>query len=316
MRIKAWLGWLLTAVTSQKLKPYLLIYGLLLGFTAQASAYPKEIIIAGDDYSETIANFTEQLRQELVGANVRFLSSDRVKKYGDFANTTLIIFGYPLLEWRLKLNDPPPTIALEITRSGLKKYWKNSFPYQKKLLLLWSDPPVARQMCLLKEILPSANRVGIIYSKRSQELRDEAQLAANQYKLRLRSVLSNPADSNQAMQKILSQSDAVIGIHDDDVYNSSSIKPLLLTAYAQQKALIGPSSAFVYAGSLASVYSDTDHWNQTIKDWLSRPPLIWPNYAYPHYFSVTTNPQVARTLGISLAADSEIREQLEQAGCR
>ena len=282
--------------------------------SAEAAEYPAQVIISAEQYTNNIAQLTEALSLQLPATKVSFLVSHQLQDRSQFTDVTLITFGYALLQWRLKLQDPPPTLALQVSRSGLKKYWPERLPYSDNLLLLWSDPPVARQLYLIKRIFPHIHRVGVLYSTRSAELLTEAQPIAEKLNLSLHGRKASQSTSNHALQQLLQHSDVILAVHDNEIYNSATIKTVLLTSYSQHTALIGPSTTFIQAGSLATSYSSASHWLDTLVDWLEVNPKHWPTDAYPHHFSVMTNPQVARSLGVDLPPVEQLLLQLQQSG--
>jgi len=117
---------------------------------------------------------------------------------------------------------------------------------------------------------------------------------------------------NQSVIRLLGASDVLLAIADDDLYNPLTAKTLLLTSYGQQHALIGPSAGFVRAGSLASTYADQSDWLATLNQLLDQAAAQWPAGTYSSTFRVLGNPQVARTLGITLPSDAELARHLVQ----
>jgi ABC-type uncharacterized transport system substrate-binding protein len=76
--------------------------------------------------------------------------------------------------------------------------------------------------------------------------------------------------------------------------------------------MIGPSTGFVRAGSLASSYSDQTDWLTSLDRLLDQPPDEWPSSAYPRHFKVLGNRQVARALAIELVDDATLARQVAQ----
>ncbi|MBN0294740.1 ABC transporter substrate-binding protein, partial [Pseudomonas aeruginosa] len=87
---------------------------------------------------------------------------------------------------------------------------------------------------------------------------------------------------------------------------------LLLGSYAKNRALLGPTAAFVKAGSLASSYSDQEDWMDTLDELLGQAPRHWPLSLYPGHFKVLGNRQVASSLGIDLASDADLGRRLAE----
>ncbi len=111
---------------------------------------------------------------------------------------------------------------------------------------------------------------------------------------------------------MLGRSDLLLGLDDKQLYNAQTIKGILLSAYAENRALIGPTAAFVKAGSLASSYSDQSDWLETLDTLLDRPAEQWPRSLYPERFKVQSNRQVARSLGIDLPDDAQLAQRLAE----
>ncbi len=114
------------------------------------------------------------------------------------------------------------------------------------------------------------------------------------------------------MQSVLRNSEVLLGLDDPDLYNPKTVKNLLLSSYSRQVALIGPNVAFVRAGSLASTYSDQPDWLAILDGLLDRPPATWPRALYPDRFKVSSNAQVARSLGIEPIDEASVARQLAE----
>lgn len=180
------------------------------------------------------------------------------------------------------------------------------------LCVLWSDPPAARQLRLARLILPGIQRIGVLYGKDSEFLLDELRREARSQGLELFVASSSGNDDPRPLQFLLGNSDLLLGIDDKQLYNSQSIKSLLLGSYAKNRALLGPTAAFVKAGSLASSYSDQEDWLDTLDELLGQAPRHWPLSLYPGHFKVLGNRQVARSLGIDLASDADLGRRLAE----
>ncbi|MBF3211332.1 ABC transporter substrate-binding protein, partial [Pseudomonas aeruginosa] len=170
----------------------------------------------------------------------------------------------------------------------------------------------ARQLRLARLILPGIQRIGVLYGKDSEFLLDELRREARSQGLELFVASSSGNDDPRPLQFLLGNSDLLLGIDDKQLYNSQSIKSLLLGSYAKNRALLGPTAAFVKAGSLASSYSDQEDWLDTLDELLGQAPRHWPLSLYPGHFKVLGNRQVARSLGIDLASDADLGRRLAE----
>ena len=267
-----------------------------------------EILLSGAEDNPAIRAFSAALAELRPQDRVRFQplaqlpSPERIP-----ADTRLILLDLHALDWRLNTSSGPPTLMLRISQVHARERLGNRRPAQ--LSLLWSDPAPARQLRLIRLLMPQAQR---IYDEHSQFLLDELRHAATPLGLEIVGQAWPDNRDNRPLLTLLQRSDLLFGLNDDDLFNQRTAKNLLLTSYAQQRAMIGPSASFVRAGSLASVYSDQQDWLHSLDQLLDQPPQSWPRSAYPAYFKVLGNRQVARALAIELADDARLAQQVAE----
>lgn len=70
------------------------------------------------------------------------------------------------------------------------------------------------------------------------------------------------------------------------------------------------------ADSLASTDSDQSDWLATLDDLLDSPPATWPRSYYPQRFKVSSNPQVARSLGMEQMNEATAAARLAEGESR
>lgn len=270
-----------------------------------------EIILSGTEDNPAIRAFSAALAERRPQDRVRFQplaqlpSPERIP-----ADTRLILLDLHALDWRLSTSAGPPTLVLRISRVQAQQRLGKRRPAQ--LSLLWSDPAPARQLRLVRLLLPQAQRIGVLYDEHSQFLLDELRHAATPLGLEIVGKTWPDSRDNRPLLALLQRSDLLLGVDDDDLFNPRTAKNLLLTSYGQQRAMIGPNASFVRAGSLASVYSDQQDWLNSLDRLLDQPPSSWPRSAYPAYFKVLGNSQVARALAIELADDASLTQQVAE----
>lgn len=270
-----------------------------------------EIILSGAEDNPAIRAFSAALAERRPQDRVRFQplaqlpSPERIS-----AETRLILLDLHALDWRLSTAAGPPALVLRISRVQARERLGKRRPAQ--LSLLWSDPAPARQLRLVRLLLPQAQRIGVLYDEHSQFLLDELRHAATPLGLQIVGQAWPDSRDNRPLLALLQRSDLLFGVDDDDLFNPRTAKNLLLTSYGQQRAIIGPNASFVRAGSLASVYSDQQDWLNSLDRLLDQPPSSWPRSAYPAYFKVLGNRQVARALAIELADDASLTQQVAE----
>jgi hypothetical protein len=145
------------------------------------------------------------------------------------ANTRLILLDLPSLDWRLQETQGPPTLVLRISRVQAGNAWERA---AAALSLLWSDPPLGRQLRLIRRILPQARRIGVLYDQHSEFLLGAAPGRTAAGPGNRPSAGTTPRQPPAA--NVLRNSDVLLGLDDPDLYNPKTAKNLLLSSYSRQ----------------------------------------------------------------------------------
>ncbi|MGE9762263.1 ABC transporter substrate-binding protein [Pseudomonas sp. PDM20] len=286
-----------------------LLLGLACLFALPAQA--RDILLVSTEQSQALQDFAEALAQRRPHDQVRLESPENLPPAASLdGETRLLLLGSGALNWRLASDDAPPALTLLVSRVEARQVLGEREP--PHLSLLWSDPPPARQLQLALQLSPRPQRIGVLIGPSSEFLLEELQRSADQLGVELVSELQTRAEDSRPLRELLGRSDLLLGLDDKQLYNAQTIKGILLSAYAENRALIGPTAAFVKAGSLASSYSDQSDWLETLDTLLDEPAEQWPRSLYPERFKVQSNRQVARSLGIDLQGDAELAQRLAE----
>jgi hypothetical protein len=299
-------------------RPGRLLAGLCLAVGCLLGALPiqaADILLTGTEDSPGVQSFVRALSEMRPADSVRFQPLASLPSPGKLpVATRLILLDLPSLDWRQQEAQGPATLVLRISRLQAQQRFGVNFP--PHLSLLWSDPPLDRQLRLTRLILPQARRVGVLYDNHSEFLLKEMRLAALGESLDVVSERWDNTQDSRPLQDLLKNCDVLLGLDDPDLFNPKTAKNLLLSSYSRQLALVGPNAAFVKAGSLASTYSDQSDWLQVLDELLDLPTANWPRALYPQHFKVSSNPQVARSLGIEQIDDASAALQLAEGESR
>ncbi|MBC3481505.1 ABC transporter substrate-binding protein [Pseudomonas sp. SWRI59] len=270
---------------------------LLLCLWPLGPLWASDILLVGGEDQPGIRSFVAAVESHRPQDRVRFQTTADLPRPGRLkADQRLVLLDSAALEWRLSESAGPPALAMRVSRVQAEQRLGKSRP--AFLTLLWSDPPLARQLRLARYLLPQAQRIGVLYGKHSAFLLDELRHAARPLGLEIIAQdWPDPRDS-RPLQYLLGNSDVLLGLDDPALYNPKTAKNLLLSSYGRQMALIGPNAGFVRAGALASTYSDQDDWLAVLDHLLDQPPARWPRSLYPARYGVSGNQQVARALGL------------------
>ncbi|PQP03098.1 ABC transporter substrate-binding protein [Pseudomonas frederiksbergensis] len=291
-----------------------LLAGLCLVFTGLLCSLPAraaDILLTGAEDSPGVQSFVQALSELRPTDSVRFQPVASLPAPGQLpTGTRLILLDPQSLDWRLQDARGPATLVLRISRLQAHQRFGDVFP--PHLSLLWSDPPLDRQLHLIRLVLPEARRVGVLFDSHSEFLLKELHHAALPLGLEVVTERWDNTNDSRPLQTLLKNTDVLLGLDDPDLYNPKTVKNLLLSSYARQLPLIGPNAAFVRAGSLASTYSDQSDWLKILDELLDRPSSTWPRTLYPQHFKVLSNPQVARSLSIEPMNEAYVATQLAE----
>jgi hypothetical protein len=290
---------------------FLQTFVLLCLLATSALTQAAEILVVANSDSPALRLFVNTLAARRVDDRVRFA---RISELGSPAalpdDSRLVLLGSDALDWRLGDAGGPPSLAIQISRVQVFRRLGERRPAH--LTLLWNDPNPARQLRLIRQLLPQARRVGLLYGDDSRFLVNELRRLAAAQGLAITSWYWPDPHDSRPLHRLLDDSDVLLGVDDPSLYNSKTIKSVLLASYGRKQALIGPTAAFIRAGSLSSSYSDQQDWLNELDRLLSMAPQQWPREAYPRHFKVLSNSQVARSLGVELSDDRDQALRLQQ----
>ncbi len=180
---------------------------------------------------------------------------------------------------------------------------------------LFLDQPYYRHIALARAVQPSARSLGVILGpttgKDLQAL--ETASRARGFTLNHDELVSND-NPLQMLQPIMARSDIFLALPDQAIFNRTTAKWILFMSYQQHIPLIGFSRSYVDAGALAAVISTPEQIGRQTAEILNRfnESGALPQASYSAYFSVITNPQVARNLNIELPVPSQLEARLKE----
>lgn len=280
---------------------------LLLG----SPAWSADILLTAAEDGAGVQAFTQALAERRPEDRITFTALRDLPAPSHLpASTRLILLDLPGLDWRLQDAQGPPTLVLRISR--IQAQQRLGSTQHARISLLWSDPPLDRQLRLITNILPQARRIGVLYGADSEFLLPELRQFAGPMGLEIVPQRWDSINDSRPLQTLFRNSDVLLGLDDPQLYNPKTAKNLLLSSYAQQLPLVGPNAGFVRAGSLASTYSDQADWLAVLDSLLDHPPANWPSSLYPEHFKVVGNPQVARSLGIEQVNEASVAARLAE----
>lgn len=246
------------------------------------------------------------LEQEMGSKRDLILVSDQQAALS--GDAPIVTIGSGAFSRARQTNRKAPVLALLTQQSFLEGFVTRS-PGQ--ISGVYHGVPLVKQALTGKAILPQATRIALIATTSSSGLYEDLidQLPAFGLQARL-FVVDNDKQLIPTLTRALSYGDFLLAAPDNAVYNPRTIKHVLLTAYRRNRIVIGPSQAYVKAGSLASGYSPLSSVAEMAADYLQVffETGTFPEPDYPQVFRVKINRQVARSLNIPLTSSGQIAQ--------
>lgn len=284
------------------LKPLLVCLLMLVAtlFFNVAHARPDITLV-----TDNKVNIAKRLQSSMASLNpelvIKIASSSEAKSSQDY----IVLLGQP--DSAQEYTAAKGIVAVFISDNKAGEVQANAYVYV--------EPPLARQIRLANRLVPGVKPLGVILpSQQSKtDLQDSlpATLLAG---LKLVSI-EETGSLNQALYKGLKNSRALLGVYDTEIYNAANIKNILITSYRQNKVLVGPSKAYLKAGSYATTFSNIDDVARRTLDILSAHQVSgrWDGQRYNPYFRILINKQVARSLNLTLPDIENLKADLEEA---
>lgn len=180
---------------------------------------------------------------------------------------------------------------------------------------IYLDQPFERQGQLIRLAFPEVQRVGVLLGAEQGGLVNELDDALRAQRLNLvHGTLTSEERLIHRLESVLSGVDVLLAVPDPLVFNRNTAQSLFLTSYRYRVPVLGYSRSLTRAGALLSLHSSPAQIGRQTAEWVSQalegPSLRLPTPAYPAYFSISINEQVARSLGFALPTEAELERRL------
>ncbi len=287
------------------------LLGLVLVVSAHGQETPSRLVYLAGSGSTALDQHIQSLLIDQLRSDITLtpISHDQIPM---IKNTPIISIGPAAFSRVRQANRSIPILAMLVNKSFIDAFAARN-PGQISGVLY--DVPLLRQALTGKAILPQANTVAILATTASVELYEPLidELPAHGMRARV-FIVDNEDELIPALVRALRYGDFLLAAPDDAIYNPRTIKHILLTAYRRNKIVIGPSQAYVKAGSLASSYAPFVEMAalsaNMIEQYFAAGELPAP--AYPRIYRVEVNDQVARSMNIPLPERALLSQTIQQ----
>jgi putative ABC transport system substrate-binding protein len=287
---------------------------------APATAAPAaQVTVVVSDSTAPYLEASLAVARDLGGlATVVTVSPEQLGRPQRHDGAAIVTLGTRALKSALAAEPKASVIAALIPRSAYEAALGSQPRPQsgrRTTTAVFLDQPFARQLNLVKTLVPDRRRVGVLASPAADDMvRRVASAARGRGLLIVKQTLAKPDDISYALERLLGESEVLLALPDPTVFNSHTVYNILLSALRARQPVIGFSDAYVRAGAVAAVYSTPQQLGRQAggiaADLLGGAALPVPQY--PRTFSVSVNSAVARALGLQIQAPEEIAAALRR----
>ena len=229
------------------------------------------------------------------------------------SNTDLII-GIGYAGMRSANKHYPKTNKLFISTDPNK--YRLDINKNKNDAILYMAQPYCRQIPFIKLLNGQWKTIGLLNSWEKPIDTNTIQQCAKKHGLKTYIVNTSSGENlKDNIKDVLNHSDILLALPDKNIYNSKSVKNILLTSYRYRKPVIAFSKNFTDAGALASIYSSTEQIAQSagnlIGQYFESGQRFKKSVNYPQAFNVSINRQVFRALDLSIPDLGDLKQTLK-----
>lgn len=193
-----------------------------------------------------------------------------------------------------------PILAVFITATSFHSIMESYPQHKHRVSVVFSEVNPRLNVRLANIILPM-EKARVLYTDQSAYL----EKSLNQDVL-IKTQKENLLKTTSRLGNIKT----IVAVPDSDIWNSATLRVLIMSLYDQRKVVIGFSKNLVNAGSIASLYFEKDEYFNELKrisDSLSQDSNT-THITYPTHLKIAVNKQVARSLNIIVPDEKEIMD--------
>ncbi len=250
-------------------------------------------IVTGDDSAQT-RRIADDLYKRLAPLAASFRTELAQRR-----RLVYIAIGPVALRDAARRNDDSVVISA-FTSSQVVQAVAAASPHKNRITAVYAEPAPADQLRLIELLYRRPLRVTAVIGAETQHLQPLLRGAAPGLKLE---EMAAGEDINRILNRI-APADVLLAMPDSGVYNTDTIRNILLSTYRHKQGVVGFSADMVKAGALATTYSEIEDIDAQVAElalaFATSGELPAPQF--PRYFSTIVNDGVARSLDLDVSA--------------
>lgn len=281
--------------------------------TGKAIEGPRVAVVLSDD-TLLYQNFATSLTQNLEAR----LQMDVSHRAEDFSSTTpapdlIVTVGLKAANW-VAPRTQVPMLATLIPQSQYAELSRQR-PRGSATSAIFLNQPIERQIDLLQAALPERKKVGLLHSPEINVDIDEVRSILARHGMTLISKNSYSSDAlHKDLEFVLDKSNVLLVIPDNAIYNSNTLRNILLQSYRKDVPLVGYSQGLVKSGALCAAFSSPEQIatqaSAMVSQFFKYGTLPIPQQ--PQFFSIAVNSDVAKSMGISISDAESLKNKVDK----
>jgi len=273
------------------------------------------IIFSADNtlHSDIIQKLSDDLRLKRPDIVISKVTPD--KKIPQLNNSTDLIIGIGA-EGMQSANEHYPETGKLFISTDPKKFRLNKNK-NKSDAILYMTQSYCRQIQFIKLLNNKWKTISILNSREKPLNSAVIQQCANRSDIKTM-IVSITAEENltDKVKHALNHSDVLLALPDSNIYNSKSVKNILLTSYRHRKPVIAFSRNFVNAGAIAAIHSSIEQVahsaSRLIEQYFDLDQRFENPVNYPLSFDISINRQVFKALDLTPPDTDKLKQLLLQ----
>lgn len=310
-------------VKGQYVKKRLLAWGVALLVCFAVSPVHADVLLLLSSEAPYYRDTAQSLKQSVADILPGKVTFDSV--YADSVSTEtpadpyqlIVAIGSHATQQALATPGKTPVLSVFTPKNAFDALQTTTEGSQRPVSAIYLDQPLSRVVLLAELLQPDATRFGTVFGPISKTWENELNSLTAEHGIALNQAYIGHDDNPVAiLRPLVKNSDLFIALPDQAILNRAIAKWILHLSFQQKVPVIGFSKAYTNAGALASIYSAPEdigkQAGEIVAAQLQGDESTTPRARYPRYFTIGTNPAVARSLGIHLPPENELYRDIEQ----
>jgi len=291
-----------------------LILGVWLGLVGATPVLAATVVVVSSERSAAYTEAADALVAELEKnglppQEVLQMTGTQWAAAGPLNPKLIVALGTQATEVLARAQGRTPVLATLLPRASFERILRESGRKpSSQFSALYLDQALSRQFELLRLALPGARRVGVLWGPESKGQAPALRALALARGLELVEAEVGPDESLfPSLKRVLDRTDLLLAVADSQVYNSGSIQNILLASFRARVPLLAFSPAYTRAGALLALYvtpAQVGAQAAALAFTVLRGNALPETPVYSKDFDVAVNDHVARSLGLTIDAES------------